>query len=142
MSQPLPANPYPASSRSSDAYKACLNMERYGKGFPACGPSAPICARLLGYMLLHAPTEIGHNNIANEVFDCHNFGELCQVACKYINNFLRCCECVVKVFYVMVLIGLHALGFQSGLPRVLLPRQAIILPGHHLTMSRTHLGTS
>ena len=144
MPQPLPANPYPAGSRSSDAYIACLSMEGYAFGItsPARGPSTLLCARLLGYMLLHAPTQIGHNNIANEVSDCRNFVELGQVACKYIDDFLRCCECVVMVFYIVVLIGLHALASQSGLLRVLLPRQAITLPGHRLTTSKTHLGTS
>ena len=99
MPQPLPLNPYAVGSFHSDAYVSCVNMEAYALGLPPQdrGPSVLVCARFLGYMILHAPPGQGRNNISTEIASCNNnFTRLCEVACKYIDHFVRWCECVVK----------------------------------------------
>jgi hypothetical protein len=47
-------------------------------------------------MLIHAPIHEGHNNISNKIASCHNCQEMGMVACKYIDHFVRCCECGIK----------------------------------------------
>jgi hypothetical protein len=98
MPQPLPANPYLPGTLYSDAYTECVRMEAWAINRPAPdhGPSVLVCARLLGYMIIHAPIHEGRDNISNEIASCHNFREIGMVACKYIDHFVRCCECGVK----------------------------------------------
>ncbi|KAI0246066.1 hypothetical protein BJV78DRAFT_1135986, partial [Lactifluus subvellereus] len=49
-----------------------------------------VCARVLGYLIRHAPTDHGRTNISNEVMDCEDDNKLVELAQLYINNFIRC----------------------------------------------------
>jgi hypothetical protein len=51
-----------------------------------------VCAQLLGYMVLHAPSPSGRNNIAQEIVSCGNDVKFCHLAKYYVDHFLRCCE--------------------------------------------------
>lgn len=107
--QPLPANPYSPGSLYSDAYIACVQMEAWAIGHHAqalSGPSVLVCARLLGYMIIHAPTHAGRDNISSEITSCRNYQEKCTVACTYIDHFVRCCECgITNILSCLLLIG-------------------------------------
>jgi hypothetical protein len=93
MPQPLPNNPFPAGTQASQAYTTCLTLEA---GFPQVnwsGPPTVVCARLLGYLIIHAPTVSGRTDVANEINSCNNDEEkLHMLAQFYINHFLRVCE--------------------------------------------------
>jgi hypothetical protein len=96
-SQLLPANPFVACSPESNAYAQCLSWEMVhapdtevqleeDKIPPLLG------ARLLGFMLLYAPTHDGCLNTANEINDCTNESELLQLAEHYVIHFIGRCE--------------------------------------------------
>src|ERR1700734_3631795 len=97
MPQPLPVNPYNINThiREHNAYATCLAYEASsiaGLHPVPSGVSSLVCARLLGYMILHAPTDVGRGNISNEVMSCPNEKHLADMAKLYIQIFLRCCE--------------------------------------------------
>jgi hypothetical protein len=92
MPQALPNNPYPAGTPPHQAYATCLALQA---SFPLLNwesPSTQVCARLLGYMIIHSPTDDGRVNIVNEINSCSNDEELHNLAKFYIDNFLRVCE--------------------------------------------------
>ena len=97
MPQPLPANQYNINThpREHNAYAKCVAYESNtlaGLHPVPPGVSPLVCARLLGYMILYAPTDIGRENISNEVMSCPNEEYLADMAKLYIQIFLRCCE--------------------------------------------------
>ena len=72
MPEPLPINPYEAGTPTHQAYATCERME---VGFPLpnwSGPPTIACARLLGYMIVHSPTDDGRTNITNEINSCNS----------------------------------------------------------------------
>ena len=93
MPQPLPNNPFPAGTPARQAYTTCLTLEA---SFPLVnwsGPPTVVCARLLGYLIVHAPTIHGRTDVANEINSCNNDEEKLHVLAQfYINHFLRVCE--------------------------------------------------
>ena len=93
MPQPLPNNPFPAGTQARQAYTSCLTLEA---GFPLVnwsGPPTAVCARLLGYLIIYAPTFSGRTDVTNEINSCKNDEEkLHMLAHFYINHFLRVCE--------------------------------------------------
>ena len=108
---------------------------------PDRGPSVLVCARLLGYMIMHAPIHEGRDNISNEISSCHNFQEMVIAACKYIDHFVRCCECGLKDIIILLLISSHASKPQLDLLKALLPLQAHTLLGRRSATWRTHSDT-
>src|SRR5882762_9454118 len=105
MPQPLPANPYNVNThpREHSAYATCVEYEARalaGLHPVPSGVSSLVCARLLGYMVLHAPTHIGCENISNEVTSCANTEQLADMAKLYIQTFLRCCECLFVAYFL------------------------------------------
>src|ERR1700735_2285586 len=93
MPQPLPNNPFPAGTPAHQAYTTCQTLEA---GVPLVnwsGPPTSVRARLLGYLIIHAPTVAGHTDVTNEINSCNNDEEkLHTLAQFYINHFLRICE--------------------------------------------------
>ncbi|KAF8575890.1 hypothetical protein K439DRAFT_1368763 [Ramaria rubella] len=91
--QPLPVNPYAAGSQTHKAYEKCLELEENAANTPTpwkSGPSSLVCARLLGYMIIHSPTAEGHMNIAKEINSCSKgVAQLYQLAKFYIDRYLR-----------------------------------------------------
>jgi hypothetical protein len=100
MAQPLPLNPYVTGSPEFTAYANCANLETnaFNLPVPDHGPTPLVCARLLGYMILHAPTHAGRSSISIEIVSCNNNpGRLLELASFYFDRFVRCCECVVNL---------------------------------------------
>jgi len=93
-SQPLPANPFVAYSLESNAYARCLSWEVHAPDTEVQEDKIPLLlgARLLGSMLLYAPTHDGCLNTANEINDCTNESELLQLAEHYVIHFIGHCE--------------------------------------------------
>jgi hypothetical protein len=93
MPHPLPINPYVAGSEMYKAYRRCLEFEGNDVQAPwSSGPSSLVCARLLGYMIIHLPTNNGRTNISNEINSCGGLDNLHELAKLYIDHFLRSCE--------------------------------------------------
>ncbi|KAF8576970.1 hypothetical protein K439DRAFT_591408 [Ramaria rubella] len=54
------------------------------------GPSSLVCAKLLGYMIIHSLTAEGHMNIAKEINSfSKGVAQLYQLAKFYIDRYLR-----------------------------------------------------
>jgi hypothetical protein len=51
-----------------------------------------VSARLLGYMVIHAPSRSGRDNITQEITSCGDVGKLDDLAKYYIDHLLHCCE--------------------------------------------------
>ena len=94
MPEPLPINPYEAGTPTHQAYYA--TCERMEVGFPLpnwSGPPTVACARLLGYMIVHSPTDDGRTNITNEINSCNgNELALHKLAKFYVDHYLRPCK--------------------------------------------------
>ncbi|KAF8573903.1 hypothetical protein K439DRAFT_1399426 [Ramaria rubella] len=91
--QPLPVNPYTAGSQEHQAYTICLALQENAANIPTpwkSGPSSLVCSRLLGYMIIHSPTEQGRMNITKEIKSCSKgAAQLYQLAKFYIDRYLR-----------------------------------------------------
>lgn len=134
MPQPLPVNPYNINThiREHNAYATCLAYEASsiaGLHPVPSGVSSLVCARLLGYMILHAPTDVGRGNISNEVMSCPNEKYLADMAKLYIQIFLRCCEDLSPLRLHTFLICSLLFCPQSSLQKVLLLYPPAILLG-------------
>jgi hypothetical protein len=90
---PLPANEFDSGTVQFSAYARCKSLEEHAHGLQRDGLSPLVCARILGYMLLHAPTDEGRGKVANEITSYAGDSELMGLAQSYSNNFIRCCEC-------------------------------------------------
>ena len=91
--QPLHSNPFPTGMLAHKAYTTCIMLEN---SFPLANLSGPltlVCSRLLGYLILHAPTPGGQMCIMNEINSCDDDEEkLHRLAQFYVNYFLHVCE--------------------------------------------------
>lgn len=98
MSQSLPLNPYRINtpSREHNAYATCLAYEAEaiaGSHSVISGIQPVTLARVLGYLILHAPTELGRANISNDVTSCGTRENLAEMARLYVTTFICYCEC-------------------------------------------------
>ena len=92
MPVPLPNNPYDAGTPTHQAYETCRTLEAGPTPANWCGPPTVVCARLLGYIIIHAPTEEGRTNITNEINSCNDDNmTLHRLAKFYVGHFLRPC---------------------------------------------------
>ena len=81
------------SSEHYDAYVRCYNFELITPiDAPAGYFSERVAARLLGYLLIHAPTSDGQDALAREITSCTDNVALFELAKLYMNDFIRCCE--------------------------------------------------
>ncbi|KZP22999.1 hypothetical protein FIBSPDRAFT_823867 [Athelia psychrophila] len=93
MSQSLPLNPYRINtpSREHNAYATCLAYEAEaiaGSHSVISGIQPVTLARVLGYLILHAPTELGRANISNDVTSCGTRENLADMARLYVTTFI------------------------------------------------------
>ncbi|KAG8964631.1 hypothetical protein FRC05_003744 [Tulasnella sp. 425] len=66
--QPLPENRYPPDSPHFRAYERCLALEGSAENASFNSSFSPqICGRILGYMMLEAPTSVGCDNVQREI---------------------------------------------------------------------------
>ncbi|KZP05196.1 hypothetical protein FIBSPDRAFT_843242 [Athelia psychrophila] len=95
MSQPLPVNPYNIGTHpyECNAYATCLTYEMEaiaGSHHATSGPQSVVLARVLGYMIIHAPTALGRTNVSNAVTSSATTEGLVDLAKLYMTNFIRC----------------------------------------------------
>jgi len=95
MPEPLPPNPYNTGQQAvlHAAYKRCVVLQNNHLEVVQCGHlSVLICARLLGYMILEAPTDEGRTEFVSEIVRCVNDVDLQKLAEVYKNHLLRLCK--------------------------------------------------
>lgn len=109
MAEPLPR---PNSFNTSNepvlhvAYSRCLVLETNVLASPVAvvpqtGRLSPlVCARLLGRLLLEAPTDDGRANVASEIMRCQDESNLQQLANLYKDHFIRCCKSKLPLFNI------------------------------------------
>ena len=80
----MPAEPLPDDFYTAglwcDAYTRCLEFEArlIQQSHPEASPTWLVCARVLGYLIRHAPTDHGCTNISNEVMDYEDDNKLVE----------------------------------------------------------------
>ncbi|KAJ8593210.1 hypothetical protein M405DRAFT_931012 [Rhizopogon salebrosus TDB-379] len=88
----VPLPPFPATLISHPtvnyAYNRCLTLEAQADMHQSKPPSL-LCARLLGYMLIHAPNNTGRHNVASDIGDCTDDAKLLELAQLYFCHFVR-----------------------------------------------------
>jgi hypothetical protein len=90
----LPINPFQIDSTPSNAYDVCLMIEgRASEASDTRGhkPSELVCARLLGYMLIHAPVDTGRDYLAKVILSCTDDDGLKRLGKFYFDHFIRLC---------------------------------------------------
>lgn len=95
MPHPLPSNPYNTCQQGTlhAAYKRCVSLQNSHSEVVQAGRlSVLICARLLGYMILEAPTDEGRAEFVSEIVRCVNDEDLQKLAELYKNHLLRLCK--------------------------------------------------
>jgi len=96
--RPLPRpNPFNTTQPGS-AYQMCLHLEdchAVVRQSEETRLSVLVCARLLGHMLIEAPTETGRQNIATEIIRSVDDDQLQKLAETYKNYFILCCKSIV-----------------------------------------------
>lgn len=90
---PLPANEFDSKTSQFSAYARCESLEERAHNLKRDGLPPLVCARILGYMLLHAPTDEGRDKVVTEIMSYAGDSDLMDLAQSYSNNFIRCCEC-------------------------------------------------
>jgi hypothetical protein len=124
MPQPLPPNPYQPGSTYFNAYNICAHFEGLAAVLTLESLTlAPlVCARLLGFMIIHAPSASGRDNITQEIISCCNGEKFRDLAKYYVDHFLRCCE------YQLAYLYCHALHHEST---VRASKGHTHVPSHH-----------
>ncbi|KDQ54118.1 hypothetical protein JAAARDRAFT_38731 [Jaapia argillacea MUCL 33604] len=84
----LPPNDYTSGRPWHRAYERCQRLEKASE--PSNADGKLMRARLLGFMVREAPTDIGRTNMSNEINDCRDDSELYVLADMYLNHFVRC----------------------------------------------------
>ncbi|KAJ7576913.1 hypothetical protein C8J56DRAFT_375615 [Mycena floridula] len=76
----------------TSAYASCLSYEHAASDIASLGRwTDVIAARLLGYLIIHAPIATGRDNICREINDCQNVHQdLNRLAVLYRDCFVRC----------------------------------------------------
>ncbi|KAG8919217.1 hypothetical protein FRC01_001407 [Tulasnella sp. 417] len=96
MPRPLPENPYPPDSLHFRAYNRCLELESPAENSSNEGSglkfSLELCGRILGYMMLEAPTSEGCDNVQKEIDSLETDEALRDLARFYATYFLRLCN--------------------------------------------------
>lgn len=95
MPAPLPPNPFPVGTTVRKAYDKCLGFECSALD-SGRRPSPLVCARLLGYMLIHAPVQTGKEHLSREIVACINDEDLRNLGEFYDQHFVRLCEWLLK----------------------------------------------
>ncbi|KDQ51060.1 hypothetical protein JAAARDRAFT_541724 [Jaapia argillacea MUCL 33604] len=90
-STPLPPNPFDGAEKA--AYDRCLHLESLPGGIEAGGRSPQLYGRVLGYMMLHAPTPEGRHNVGVEIQTRISASDtpdsLSSLAQFYMDHFIR-----------------------------------------------------
>jgi hypothetical protein len=92
---PLPDNVFNRQTHPSwhDAYARCTRLFFWavGRQPPPGTASYDMCSRVLGYLILEAPTESGRDWVCKKILSCTDEHTLARLAQKYIFTFVGAC---------------------------------------------------
>ena len=97
MPEKLPGPPpFPVDDATlCKAYTICLDFE--SRASDSTSRLSPlVCARILGYMLIHAPVESGRIWLSEQIIKCENDGALKQLGEFFCDHFIRVCKYLMK----------------------------------------------
>jgi hypothetical protein len=123
----------PATQEVTEAYRLCLELEvsNYSPAKTDTNKESPytgtIAARVLGYMLIYAPSPSGREKLANDINRCQNPAELYELAICFKFFCFRCCTLDLTVYCDL------SDKFKSALEKSVRLHQAICYP-HLLSM--------
>lgn len=93
--EPLPNNVFSRRTHLSwhDAYARCVGLFFWavGRQPPPGTPSYDMCSRVLGHLVLEAPTELGRDWVCRRILGCADEHALVRLAQKYIFTFVAAC---------------------------------------------------
>jgi hypothetical protein len=93
--EPLPDNVFSRQTHPSwhDAYARCTRLFFWAVGRQPPPGSAPydMCSRVLGHLVLEAPTERGRDWVCKKILNCADEHALARLAQKYIFTFVGAC---------------------------------------------------
>lgn len=93
--EPLPDNIFNRQTHPSwhDAYARCTRLFFWavGRQPPPGAASYDMCSRVLGHLVLEAPTERGRDWVCKRVLSCPDEHALALLAQKYIFTFIGAC---------------------------------------------------
>ncbi|KAG9026895.1 hypothetical protein FRB95_008348 [Tulasnella sp. JGI-2019a] len=87
MATPLPDNTF--TGALFIAYERCKVLEADALAVNTTGPNRGLKGRVLGYLLIHAPTEEGRMGVQTEIESCITDVQLMDLAQLYIDHFIR-----------------------------------------------------
>jgi hypothetical protein len=92
---PLPDNVFNRQTHPSwhDAYARCTRLFFWavGRQSPPGTASYDMCSRVLGHLILEAPTESGRDWVCKKILSCTDEHTLARLAQKYIFTFVGAC---------------------------------------------------
>ncbi len=93
--QPLPDNAFNRRTHPSwhDAYSRCVGLFFWavGRQPPPGAASYDMCSRVLGHLVLEAPTSSGRDWVCRKILSCADEHTLARLAQKYIFTFVGAC---------------------------------------------------
>jgi len=101
--EPLPDNVFSRQAHPSwhDAYARCTRLFFWAVGRQPPPGSAPydMCSRVLGHLVLEAPTERGRDWVCKKILNCADEHALARLAQKYIFTFVGACASSPAFFF-------------------------------------------
>jgi hypothetical protein len=77
-------------------YDICVEIEKdilESRLILQSSPLSPlICVRTLGFLIIHAPDDIGRANIGREIVSCKSKGSVVDLGAFFCDHFIRCCK--------------------------------------------------
>lgn len=93
--EPLPDNPFSLQGRPSwhEAYARCTRLFFWAVGRqPLPGTASyDMCSRVLGHLVMEAPTDRGRDWVCKKILNCPDEHALARLAQKYIFTFVGAC---------------------------------------------------
>jgi hypothetical protein len=93
--EPLPDNVFSRQTHPSwhDAYARCTRLFFWavGRQPPPGSPPYDMCSRMLGHLVLEAPSERGRDWVCKKILNCADEHALARLAQKYIFTFVGAC---------------------------------------------------
>ena len=100
--EPLPDNIFSRQTHPSwhDAYARCTRLFFWavGRQPPPGTASYDMCSRVLGHLVLEAPTERGRDWVCKRILNCPDEQALARLAQKFIFTFIGACASSASPF--------------------------------------------
>jgi hypothetical protein len=104
--EPLPDNVFSRQTHPTwhDAYARCTRLFFWavGRQPPPGSASYDMCSRVLGHLVLEAPTERGRDWVCKKILNCADEHALALLAQKYIFTFVGACA-FLSYFHIFCL---------------------------------------